>query len=84
MGYVRQFGEMGQMAMTCAKQPAKDPKRVNAKLTDEQVLETLELHDKRGWSAGKIARKLGIMESQAQGIINGNGTRTVALRNRST
>ena len=84
MAYVRQFGEMGTMAMTCAKPAARDPRRVNAKLTDQQVIETIELHDKRGWSAGKIARKLGIRESQAQGVINGNGTRTVALRQRST
>ena len=84
MGYVRQFGEMGTMAMTCAKQPEKDPRRVNAQVTDQQVIEVLDLRERRGWSALRIARKLGIKESQAQGIINGNGTRTVALRTRST
>ena len=83
MPLVRQFGELGAMAMTCAKQPEKDPRRVNAKLTDEQVTEVLHLRERHGWSPLRIARKLGITEAQANGIINGNGTRTVALRKRS-
>lgn len=84
MGLVRQFGDMGKMAMASAPQTGDDPRRVNPKVTDQQVIDTLWLREIREWSALRISRKLGITQDQAQGIINGNGTRTVALRQRST
>ena len=75
------------LAATNAAQPAREQRagraRVNAKLTNEQVLEVLHLRDRRGWSAARIATKLKITPSQAAGVFDrGCGIRTVVLKQR--
>lgn len=56
-------------------------KRVNAKLTEEQVLQILDLRERRGWSALRIAMKMKIKPSQAEGVyMRGCGMRTIALK----
>lgn len=54
--------------------------RRNAKVTPEQVLAVLDLQERRGGGAARIATKLKMPEHQVRGVLNGNGTRTVALK----
>lgn len=58
--------------------PSPRSHRVNAKLTEDQVREALDLRNRRGWSPQRIATKLKISRAAAEGVISGGcGARTL-------
>ena len=53
--------------------------RATAKTTLEQVREILDIRNRRGWSAARIAVKMNLPASTVQSVLNGCGSRTVEV-----
>ena len=63
--------------LTSARAKAPYGHRLNATTTPEQVVQIMNLRERRGWSPQRIATKTGLPVTTVAGIINGNGARTV-------